>query len=114
MLFSPIMRWPFQSTLEYRDETLTMGSPMVFHTAPPQPASNARITCSPQLVGGPDASQNGFGQRILPANTVVRSAIPRLQPLRHGQRGAFSICYRVHDLAPAVHAIAASVVLFIG
>src|SRR5580704_8621403 len=38
-----------------------MGSPIVFHTAPPQPASNARITCAPVFVGGPDASQKGFG-----------------------------------------------------
>jgi len=36
------MRWPFQSTEEYRDDTLTMGSPMVFQTAPPQPASNGK------------------------------------------------------------------------
>src|SRR5580704_12194 len=38
-----------------------MGSPIVFHTAPPQPASNARITCAPVFDGGPDASQKGFG-----------------------------------------------------
>src|SRR5437773_11935525 len=50
-----------------------MGSPMVFQTAPPQPASKARITWSAQFEGGPDASQNGFGQRI-PAKFVVRSA----------------------------------------
>ena len=43
-----------------------MGSPMVFHTAPPQPASKARITWSPVLVGGADASQNGVG-RLDPA-----------------------------------------------
>ncbi len=42
--------------------TFTIGSPNVFQTAPPQPASNARMTCSPQLVGGPDASQNGLGE----------------------------------------------------
>src|ERR1035441_8026952 len=46
---------------------------MVFHTAPPHPASNARITCSPQLVGGALANQNGFGHRM-PAKFVVRSA----------------------------------------
>ncbi len=51
-----------------------MGSPMVFHTAPPQPASKARITWSPQLVGGPDASQKGFGHRM-PAKFVERSAM---------------------------------------
>src|SRR3977135_706935 len=52
-----------------------MGSPRVFHTAPPQPASKARITCSPQLAGGPEASQNGLGQRMPPAKFVVRSAM---------------------------------------
>src|SRR5580698_1250606 len=51
-----------------------MGSPMVFQTAPPQPASNARMICSPQLVGGPDAKQNGLGLRM-PAKLVVRSAM---------------------------------------
>src|SRR5579863_3753773 len=55
-----------------------MGSPMVFQTAPPHPASNARITWSPQLAGGPDASQNGLGHRMPPAKLVVRSAIVRL------------------------------------
>src|SRR5580658_5026465 len=52
-----------------------MGSPSVFQTAPPHPASKARITWSPQLAGGPEASQNGFGQRMAPANIVVRSAM---------------------------------------
>src|SRR5258708_25088982 len=52
-----------------------MGSPSVFHTAPPHPASNARITWSPQFAGGPDASQKGFGQRMPPAKFVVKSAI---------------------------------------
>jgi hypothetical protein len=40
----------------------TTGSPMVFHTAPPQPASKARMIISPVLVGGAEASQNGFGR----------------------------------------------------
>src|SRR5438045_866158 len=53
-----------------------MGSPMVFQTAPPQPASNARITCPPVLVGGPDASQKGFGHSR-PQNFTLRSAIVR-------------------------------------
>src|SRR5262249_42350789 len=44
----------------------------VFHTAPPQPASNARITWSAVLVGGPEASQNGFGL-TMPAVFVVQS-----------------------------------------
>src|SRR5207249_9540880 len=45
---------------------------------PPQPESNARITWSPQLAGGPEASQKGLGQRM-PAKLVVRSAIRMLQ-----------------------------------
>src|ERR1700728_3473095 len=49
-----------------------MGSPIVFHTAPPQPASNARMICSPIFVGGADASQNGFGERI-PAKFTAKS-----------------------------------------
>src|SRR5580692_2417998 len=40
-----------------------MGSPMVFQTAPPHPASKARITWPPVLVGGPEASQKGLGER---------------------------------------------------
>src|SRR5208283_1525374 len=51
-----------------------MGSPRVFQTAPPQPASKARITWLPQLVGGPEASQKGLGHRM-PAKLVERSAI---------------------------------------
>src|SRR5580698_6035352 len=51
-----------------------MGSPMVFQTAPPQPLSKARMICSPQLVGGPEANQNGLGLRM-PAKLVVRSAM---------------------------------------
>src|SRR5215472_2011771 len=53
-----------------------MGSPIVFHTAPPQPASNARITCSPLLAGGADASQKGFGL-LMPAKSMLRSAMLR-------------------------------------
>src|SRR5271165_582551 len=47
---------------------------MVFHTAPPQPASNARCTCAPELAGGADASQKGLGERI-PAKLILRSAM---------------------------------------
>src|SRR5215469_9757308 len=109
MLFRPIMRWPFQSIEEYREETLTIGSPMVFQTAPPQPASKARITWSAQLAGGPEASQKGLGQRI-PAKTVERSATTLLQPPRHGKRRAFAISDGVHHFAPAIDAIPARVI----
>ncbi|OQC71835.1 MAG: hypothetical protein BWX50_00185 [Euryarchaeota archaeon ADurb.Bin009] len=33
---------------------------MVFVTAPAQPSRNARRICSPEAVGGPEASRNGF------------------------------------------------------
>src|SRR5438034_97222 len=57
-----------------REQTLTIGSPSVFQTAPPQPASNARSTIDPMLVGGADASQNGFGD-AMPAKSTLRSAM---------------------------------------
>src|SRR5580692_4432025 len=101
-----------------------MGSPKVFQTAPPQPASKARITCTPQLAGGPDASQNGLGQRMPPANTVVRSAMLGLQidwqvgdlphdllqgyvalsiqPFCHCDSSAFSFGHCVHYFPAAV------------
>src|SRR5580700_8368835 len=82
-----------------------MGSPMVFHTAPPQPASNARFTWSPQLLGGPEASQKGLGDSM-PANRVVRSATESLQALGDSGGGPFAFRDRVHHFAAAVHAIA--------
>src|ERR1035438_8015727 len=78
-----------------------MGSPMVFQTAPPQPASKARMTCSPVLVGGPEASQKGLGQRM-PAKLVARSAM-----VHHPEGGAFAVGNGVHHFAAAVDAIAA-------
>src|SRR5215469_4645814 len=86
-----------------------MGSPMVFQTAPPQPASNARMTCSPQLVGGPEASQNGFGLRM-PANFVERSATRGPQD---GQRGAFTIRDRIDYFAAAVGAVTAAEIFLV-
>src|SRR5258708_20492327 len=87
-----------------------MGSPSVFQTAPPQPASNARITWSPQLAGGPDASQNGFGQRMPFAKFVVRSAMLHLERFCHRDTRAFAFGDGVHYFASSVHAIAARVV----
>src|ERR1700722_7061072 len=85
-----------------------MGSPMVFHTAPPQPASNARMICSPQLVGGAEASQNGLGDRMPPAKVVARSGIHYLAG--DGRAGTLSIRYCIHHLAPSVRAIAARII----
>src|SRR4030095_11288624 len=67
---------------------------MVFQTAPPQPASKARCTCMPELLGGADASQNGFGERI-PAKLMFRSATCH-QPFVNCTRGKFSILDRHH------------------
>src|SRR5580704_14372731 len=86
---------------------------MVFQTAPPQPASKARATWSPQLLGGPEASQNGFGDSI-PANRVVRSATDRLQTAGDSGGRALAFRDRIHHLAAAVHAVAAGEVPRIG
>src|SRR5215469_15089483 len=77
ILFKPIIFTPFRSMEAYREDVFWIGSPMVFHTAPPQPASNARITWSPVFVGGPEASQNGLGDST-PHNFTRRSAIHHL------------------------------------
>src|SRR5215831_6153362 len=119
MLFRPIIRWPFQSIDEYRDETLMIGSPIVFQTAPPQPASNARITCSPQLVGGAEASQNGFGEKILPANSTemsgmaIESDMGLLQELHQGQRCAFSVRDGINHFPATIHAVAARKIFWV-
>src|ERR1700683_1759550 len=82
-----------------------MGSPMVFQTAPPQPASNARAAWSPQLLGGPEASQKGLGDSM-PAKRVVRSAMVGLQTAGDTRRRTLAFRDRVHHLAAAVHAVA--------
>src|ERR1019366_6528184 len=90
---------------------------MVFHTAPPHPASNARITCSPQLVGGALASQNGLGHLMPPAKFVVRSANSHLPALaqrsRNPQSRSLSVRNSVYHLASAIHAITARKILWI-
>jgi hypothetical protein len=73
-LFKPIIRIAPWSIEASRDETLTIGSPRVFQTAPPQPASNARSIIEPIFVGGAEASQNGFGD-FIPAKFTLKSAI---------------------------------------
>src|ERR1700722_5605807 len=84
---------------------------MVFHTAPPHPASKARMICSPQLVGGADASQNGLGDRMPPANVTERSGCGlsgkgALEGFHDRQSGALSIRHRIHHLAAAIDAVA--------
>src|SRR5258708_5471150 len=106
-----------------------MGSPMVFQTAPPQPASKARMTWSPQFAGGPEASQKGLGQRMPLAKLVVRSAIGNL--FRHTGRnacatknanrgalrncvcGAFAFRYGIYYFAASVYAVAAREILWV-
>src|SRR5271163_4189854 len=87
-----------------------MGSPMVFHTAPPQPASKARMICSPQLVGGADASQKGLRQEI-PQNLVANVGLGRdmfaLQERGNADARTFSVGHRIDHLAAAVGAVTA-------
>src|SRR5271156_179909 len=70
-----------------------MGSPIVFQTAPPQPASNARITWPPVLVGGPEASQNGLGERS-PQKVTDRSDMDYLPPSLLGDGDGTSLTPR--------------------
>src|SRR5580692_9166832 len=88
-----------------------MGSPSVFHTAPPQPASKARMTCSPVFAGGAEASQNGLGL-LMPAKSIERSAMDgslASEALHHVAGGVATIRDRVDDLFAAVDAVAAAV-----
>ena len=78
MLLKPTPLLPFQPMAPKRDDTFWIGWPSVFHTAPPQPASNARMICPPEFAGGAEASQNGFGD-TMPPQLVVRSAITCLR-----------------------------------
>src|SRR3979490_1034604 len=94
-----------------------MGAPIVFHTAPPHPASNARMICSPQFVGGADASQNGLRHGI--PQKVVSSVglgldMLYLQPRGNADAGALSVRNRVPTLAAAIRAIPTSKKLRIG
>src|SRR5215813_13719005 len=97
-----------------------MGSPRVFQTAPPHPASKARMTCSPQLVGGAEASQKGFGEWIFPAKrtersgAVVASGMRCLQFPSDSQSRASAIGHGVHHFAAAVYAVAACEILRMG
>src|SRR5882757_818809 len=90
-------------------------SPSVFHTAPPQPRSNARWICPPLLVGGALASQNGLGD-LMPAISMLRSAInpPRRTDVgRCWRRGGFAMRDRVDDFLAAKNAIAAGKQLWV-
>src|SRR5215475_4604500 len=96
-----------------------MGSPIVFQTAPPHPASKARITCSPQFVGGAEASQKGFGEKIFPANLTeisgsgFCSGMGFLQELGDGQGGALAIGNGVDNFPAAIYAISTRKVFWI-
>src|SRR3984957_14427573 len=117
MLLKPIMRRPSQSIEEYRELTLVMGSPMVFHTAPPHPASKALMICSPQLVGGAEASQKGL-RHGMPQKVVASVGLGvgklGLQPRGNADARAFPLGDGVDDFAPAIDAVAASEELRIG
>src|SRR5580704_2525163 len=89
---------------------------MVFQTAPPQPASKARITCSPQLVGGAEASQKGL-RHLMPAKVVSRvvsGILASEDPGGHCGARALAIGNGVDDLAAAVSAVTSCEVLRVG
>src|SRR5882762_159732 len=66
------------------------------------------MICSPQFVGGADASQKGLRHGI--PQKVVSSVglgldMLHLQPRGNANAGALSVRNRVHDLAAAIRAI---------
>src|SRR5260370_32567150 len=80
---------------------------MVFHTAPPQPASKARMICSPQLVGGAEASQNGLSALMAPAKPRTRmSGMNCLHGLQHSKRSPFAVGNRIDHFPATVDAVA--------
>src|SRR5277367_804296 len=85
---------------------------MFFQTAPPQPASKARMTCSPQFVGGAEASQNGFMHRI-PAKVVSSVGILFLQPCCDADASTFAISDCIDYLATSVCTVASGEVFWI-
>src|SRR5579883_1674756 len=85
---------PPECQAPYLLDTFSTGAPIVFHTAPPQPASNARCTCAPEFDGGAEASQNGFGERM-PAKLIDRSATAH-QPFVNRPRRNFAVLHRHH------------------
>src|SRR5277367_2832544 len=86
---------------------------MVFHTAPPQPASKARMICSPQLVGGAEASQNGFGD-WMPAVFAARlgrvssgmGRLPLGERLHDSDGGTLAVGHGIDYFATAIDAVA--------
>src|SRR5512132_2017467 len=107
MLLNPMVCAVPSLTAPNRLETFWIGVPSVFHTAPPQPRSNARWIWAPELVGGADASQNGLGERM-PAQTEVRSGMAALGEVAvDGLGGALAVGRGVDHLGAAVGAVAA-------
>src|SRR5690606_4743416 len=83
-----------------------MGWPSVFQTAPPPPASKARMIWPPELAGGAEASQNGLGE-TMPAVLLVRSGMVASRQVRmNGVGRALSLRDGVDDFLAAVGAIA--------
>src|ERR1700723_2849469 len=70
-----------------------MGPPIFFQPAPPQPASNARITWPPVLVGGREASQKGLGERR-PQKLTLRSDMDYLPTAFSGDGDGTSLTPR--------------------
>src|SRR5271157_561279 len=69
------------------------------------------MICSPELVGGAEASQKGFGE-LMPMKTVLRSAMDYL--LSDCLGCPFAVCHGIHNLAAAVHTVSAGKILRVG
>src|SRR6266436_8504223 len=67
---------------------------------------SARCTCAPELVGGAEASQKGFGDRI-PVKLMRRSAMC-FQPFLNRARREFSILHRHYGGGRSARAYAIS------
>src|SRR6266481_7707318 len=89
-----------------------IGSPMVFHTAPPQPASKARMIWYAVLVGGPEASQKGLGERT-PQKLMLRSgidppAVGSFQCVMNSRSGFLAMGDGIHHFTATIDTVPAS------
>jgi hypothetical protein len=68
------------------------------------------MICSPQLVGGAEASQkgltHGMPQKVV-ASVGLSSGKFGLQPRGNADARAFSVCYCIHYFAAAIGTVAA-------
>src|SRR4051812_42539907 len=83
-----------------------MGVPSVFHTAPPQPASNARCTWPPEFAGGADASQKRLSERMPAQFGEIATTDVCLQRTIDCARGTLAFGQGIHHVFSAVRTVA--------